>query len=107
MTLFGLEGLTLFLGSLAAFLTALVAVLKNLDPLLAWWRSRRDRVEKEREARKTVRTLQETIDIKNVELESKDRIIERQDREMERMQGVINQQREHIARLQSAKGCVP
>ena len=107
MTLFGLEGLTLFLGSLAAFLTALVAVLKNLDPMIAWWRSRRDRVEKEREARKTVRTLQETIDIKNVELDSKDRIIERQDREMERMQGVINQQREHIARLQSAKGVAP
>lgn len=97
-----LEGIGAVLGAIGSILTAM-----NAGKITDWWRTRADRRANEAEARKTTRVLLETIDLQKVELAMKDRIIERQDRELERMQAVITQQREYIARLQAGKDGSP
>lgn len=104
-----LEGIGAVLGAIGSILTAM-----NAGKITDWWRTRADRRANEAEARKTTRVLLETISLKNEELAMKDRIIaglerssERQDREQERMQAVITQQREYIARLQAGKDGSP
>ncbi len=97
-----LEGIGAVLGAIGSILTAM-----NAGKITDWWRTRAARRANEAEARKTTRVLLETIDLQKVELAMKDRIIERQDREQERMQAVITQQREHIARLQTGKDGSP
>lgn len=84
--------------------TELALLLTAIGASYRWWTERRDKrsalqtandtlqatierlKESEAEAEKTVRTLQETIAAKNVELAAKDRIIDRRERRIDHLE---------------------
>ena len=69
---------------IAAFGTLLSIVMGKLGGVATWISHRRDQARDRRESQKTVRALLETIDLKDMELGVKDRIIDALTRELDR-----------------------
>jgi len=80
--------------------TEVILLITALSALYRWWAERRDKrsalqktndelTQSKTEAEKTVRTLKEAIEAKNMELAAKDRLIDRHERRIDHLETLV------------------